>query len=106
MNDNLFLDLPAALPEELIETLLRTEQLRIERIVSRGQASPSGFWYDQDRHEFVLLVSGRARLGFDDGTPAVELGPGDWLVIAAHRRHRVEWTAPDQVTVWLAVHYC
>jgi cupin 2 domain-containing protein len=102
---NLFQQIPAALPNELVETLGRSEHVRIERIVSRGQASPADFWYDQEWHEFVLLVSGRARLVFADGTPAVDLAPGDWLDIRAHVRHRVDWTDPQQDTVWLAVHY-
>lgn len=102
---NLCRGIPAALPEELVEILCRAEGTRIERIVSRGQASPAGFWYDQEWNEFVLLVSGRARLGFADGMPPVELVPGDWLLIDAHRRHRVEWTDTEQDTVWLAVHF-
>jgi cupin 2 domain-containing protein len=105
MTGNLFLESPADLPAELVEILSQTENIRIERIVSRGQASPPGFWYDQEWHEFVLLVSGRARLEFDDANSAVELGPGNWLVIQAHTRHRVAWTDPVQDTLWLAVHY-
>jgi len=26
-------------------------------------------------------------------------------LIAAHRKHRVEWTTPDEPTVWLAVFF-
>jgi len=102
---NLFDQIPAALPDELIETLGRSEHVRIERIVSRGHASPAGFWYDQEQHEFVLLVGGRARLAFADGRASVDLAPGDWLEIRAHERHRVDWTDPQQDTVWLAVYY-
>lgn len=102
---NLFRQIPTGLPEELIETLCRSEQVRIERIVSRGHASPPDFWYDQEWPEFVLLVSGRARIDFADGRPPVDLLPGDWLDIRAHVRHRVAWTAPEQDSVWLAVHY-
>lgn len=102
---NLFDKIPPALPEELVETLCHSKGLRVERIVSRGHASPPGFWYDQERDEFVLLLSGRARLEFDGSRPAVELAPGDWLVISAHERHRVSWTDRHQPTVWLAVHY-
>ena len=101
----IFAQIPAALPEELVETLCRSEQVRIERIVSRGHASPEDFWYDQQWHEFVLLVSGRARLAFADGRAPVALSAGDWLDIRAHELHRVEWTDPGQDTVWLAVHY-
>jgi len=102
---NLLRELPAELPEELTETLCQKEHVHIERIVSRGHASPPEFWYDQQKHEFVLLVSGRARLAFADGSPPVELAPADWLIIPAHKKHRVEWTDPEQDTVWLAVHY-
>lgn len=101
----IFQRIPADLPDELIETLCQSADVRIERIVSRGQASPPGFWYDQEQHEFVLLVSGRARLVFADSARKVELAPGDWLDIPAHRKHRVDWTDPDRDTVWLAVHY-
>jgi cupin 2 domain-containing protein len=102
---NLFRQIPADLPLELVETLCQSELVRIERIVSRGQASPNDYWYDQEWHEFVLLVSGRARLAFADGAPAVELASGDWLTILAHVKHRVDWTDPGQDTIWLAVHY-
>jgi cupin 2 domain-containing protein len=100
---NLFADFPTELPEELIETLVESKSVRIERIVSRGHASPAGFWYDQPQAEWVVLLRGAARLRFED--QLVELRPGDWIHIPAHRRHRVEWTAADEPTVWLAVHY-
>ena len=100
---NLYADLPAHLPDELVQTLLSTNHLRIERIVSQGHASPPEFWYDQAEHEWVLLMQGAARLRFDD--EVVELKPGDFLNIPAHRRHRVEWTSPDEPTIWLAIHY-
>ena len=72
---------------------------------SRGHASPEGFWYEQATHEWVLLVSGAARVRFEGDAEAVAMTPGDYLHIPARRRHRVEWTAPDVDTVWLAVHY-
>lgn len=102
---NLFAHIPQHLPDELVETLARSSQVRIERIVSRGHASPAGFWYDQAEHEFVVLLSGCARLAFADGTPDVDLAPGDWLAIPAHKKHRVEWIDPVQESVWLAVFY-
>ena len=101
--DNLFDRIPAELPEELFETLIRTEAVHIERIVSRGHATPEGEWYDQEHDEWVLLVQGAAQLVFDDGRE-VAMGPGDWLEIPARCRHRVAWTDPNQETVWLAVH--
>ena len=101
---NLLTDLPVALTEEQVEVLVQSETLRIERIVSSGQASPAGFWYDQDQNEWVALLSGEARLRFDDDR-VVELRPGDWINIQSHHRHRVEWTAPGKPTIWLAVFY-
>jgi cupin 2 domain-containing protein len=79
--------------------------VRVERIVSFGHASPPGFWYDQPWHEWVVLLTGAARVLFEGDSAPVQLGPGDSLDIPAGRRHRVEWTAPDGPTVWLAVHY-
>ena len=102
---NLLRDLPDAGATEITEALVSGPGLRIERIVSFGQASPEGFWYDQDEAEWVVLLAGAARLCFENETQARALGPGDWVEIAAHRRHRVEWTDPDQPTVWLAVFY-
>jgi cupin 2 domain-containing protein len=100
---NLFTALPAHLPRELTEPLVQSRHVRIERIVSQGHASPAGFWYDQDENELVLLVQGTARLQFEDSV--LEMKPGDWLNIAAHQKHRVEWTMPNEATVWLAVFY-
>jgi cupin 2 domain-containing protein len=102
---NLFADLPSNLPVELFTTLLDAGQVRIERIVSHGQASPEGFWYDQAQHEWVVVLEGAARLRFEHEEGAVEMRRGDFLHIPAHTRHRVEWTTPDEPTVWLAVHY-
>ncbi len=97
-------DLPSGpLPDELFTTLAAAPGVRIERILSTGQASPEGFWYDQAWDEFVLLVQGAARLQID-GEGERTLGPGDWAMIPARKRHRVAWTDPDAPTVWLAVH--
>lgn len=100
---NLLSDLPAQAPTELLTTLLDGGGVRIERIVSHGHASPEGFWYDQDQDEWVVILKGAARLRFEDG--AVEMRPGDFVNIPAHKKHRIEWTTPDEPTVWLAVHY-
>ena len=90
---------------EAFAPLLDAGDFRVERIVSFGHASPAGFWYDQPEREWVMVVSGAARLRFEDEAEAVELMPGAYVDIAAHRRHRVEWTAPGVPTVWLAIHY-
>jgi cupin 2 domain-containing protein len=101
---NLFADIPAGLPQELVQTLLSASGFHIERIVSLGHASPEGFWYDQETHEWVLLLAGAARLTLEGEGPR-DLLPGTFLNIPAHRRHRVEWTDPAQPTIWLAIHY-
>lgn len=101
---NLFDSLPATSTNEIFEILLQTDHFKLERIISTGQATPDGEWYDQDTHEWVILLQGGAGLRFEDGE-VVELEPGDYVHIPAHRRHRVEWTASDQPTVWLAIHY-
>jgi cupin 2 domain-containing protein len=103
MADNLFAEIPAAIRQELVKELIAAAEVRIERIVSHGQASPPGFWYDQDQAEWVVVLQGAAKLRFDDGI--VEMKPGDFVDIPAHRRHRVDWTTPDEPTIWLAVHY-
>lgn len=108
---NLFADLATARPsasaggEERFDVLLETPSLRVERIVSRGHASPPGFWYDQPRSEWVALLRGAARLLVEGAPNSVELRPGDCFLLPARTRHRVEWTTPDEPTVWLAIHY-
>ena len=102
---NLLLPLPDAAAAERLDALLTRPGLRIERIVSQGQASPPGFWYDQAEGEWVLLLAGAARLRFADEADERTLGPGDWVHIAAHRRHCVAWTDPARPAVWLAVFY-
>ena len=102
---NMFADVRVDRREELIEALVSAPGLRIERIVSTGQASPPGFWYDQDWAEWVLVLSGAAGLAFEGEAAPHTLGPGDCVLIPAHARHRVAWTDADQPTVWLAVHY-
>jgi cupin 2 domain-containing protein len=100
---NLLRDLPDARQAEIVEQLLSSPGTRIERIVSLGQASSPGFWYDQEEAEWVLLVAGAARLRFIDEAEDRLLESGDYLYIATHRRHRVDWTDPAQPTIWLAV---
>jgi len=102
--NNLFADLPTTLDEELVSALAENRHVRIERIVSTGHASPESFWYDQDEHEWVIVLKGQAKLVFGDGK-SVQMQSGDHLLIPAHCRHRVEWTKPDEPTVWLAVFY-
>ena len=100
---NLKEKLPAPLSQEWFQTLLTTDQVRIEHIVSHGHASPPDFWYDQTEGEWILLVQGAARLRVAD--EVIELRPGDCLNLPAGTRHRVEWTTADEPTIWLAVFY-
>jgi cupin 2 domain-containing protein len=101
MTFNLFTSIPSDLPDELFTSLLEADNLRIERIVSHGHSSPQGFWYDQDEHEWIVVLKGAARLCIEGAVQ--ELNLGDCINIPAHHKHRVEWTAPDEPTVWLAV---
>ncbi len=102
---NIFTEIPAQGQQEFIETLLQTAHARLERIVSRGDHSPAGFWYDQEDDEWVILLKGSAGLSFAENEDVIVLHPGDYLTIRSHQRHRVAWTDPDEETVWLAVHY-
>jgi len=103
---NLFAGLPAApVAAEQFAELLAHPGLRIERIVSTGQNSPPDFWYDQSEGEWVLLLQGEAKLRLADEAAARHLKTGDFLDIAPHCRHRVDWTPADQTTIWLAVFY-
>ncbi|OBS10089.1 cupin domain-containing protein [Acidihalobacter prosperus] len=101
---NLLSDLPGDADAEAFERLAGTEAVRIERIVSRGHRSPASGWYEQAQAEWVALLQGEAMLVFEDGE-RLHLRVGDWVDIPARRRHRVEWTAADAASVWLAVHY-
>lgn len=96
-----FFELPPTAEGEQFEVLTGRGGARVERIVSRGQASPPGFWYDQDEDEWVIVLRGRARLAIDGGA-VFELAAGDWVDLPAHCRHRVDWTDPEAETVWLA----
>jgi cupin 2 domain-containing protein len=102
---NLLRDIPDARAGEITDAIVAAAGVRIERIVSLGQASPPGFWYDQEETEWVSLLAGAARLRFADEPEPHLIDPGDWIEIAPHRRHRVDWTDPTQPTVWLAVFY-
>jgi cupin 2 domain-containing protein len=102
---NIFAGISDRLDDERIDAIVSADDVRIERIVSTGQASPPGFWYDQDWTEWVMLLSGSAGLLFENEAEPRVLRPGDHVTIPVHARHRVEWTDATQSTVWLAVHY-
>ncbi len=101
---NLLDEVPSALADEQITDLFAPPGVRIERIVSTGQASPPGFWYDQPQDEWVCVLAGSAGLLIEGEAQPRELRAGDWLELPAHVRHRVAWTDAAQPTVWLAVH--
>ena len=102
---NLFTNLPADQSQENFESLLEAKNLKLERIVSYGQATPPNQWLDQDQDEWVILLKGSAGIQFQDESKTQELQPGDYFLISAHRRHRVEWTAPEEPTIWLVIHH-
>jgi cupin 2 domain-containing protein len=101
---DLFADVPARIDEEERASLGELPGARIERIVSTGQASPEGFWYDQDWTEWFVVLSGSAGVRIEGEEMARILPPGAWLEIPPHVRHRVDWTDADEPTVWLAIH--
>ena len=101
---NLFAAIPGDISEELFTGLAHGQGTRIERIVSRGQASPASGWYDQADNEWVVVLQGEAQLEFENSA-AVHLRAVDYINIPAHMKHRVAWTKPESETVWLAVHY-
>ncbi|MBA3314867.1 MAG: cupin domain-containing protein [Planctomycetota bacterium] len=102
---NLFRSPSAPSREEVFETLVEGSAFKLERIVSTGQSTPPGEWYDQERDEWIALLTGRATIRFEHPAETVTLSPGDWLLIPAHRRHRVEETAGDRDSVWVALHF-
>ncbi len=102
---NIFLDIQKKAPDEAMEKIIQTQQIKIERIISHGHATAEGEWYDQDKDEWVLVLKGNAGLLFDGSDETVTLKTGDYLNIPAHQKHRVEWTDPEEETVWLAIHY-
>ena len=105
MTGNIFEQIPNDIPEEFIERIFTHPHVSIERIVSRGHSSPPGFWYNQEKHEWVILLKGAASIRFEEGNRLVTLTEGSYLNIPAHTKHRVEWTQADAESIWLAVYY-
>ena len=100
---NIFDNILPYCDKEIFDTLLQNQNIKIERIISYGQTSPAGFWYDQEENEFVLLLDGEAKIEFEDKN--VTLKKGDYLLIPKHKKHRVSYTLPNKSTVWLAIFY-
>ncbi|MEH6358819.1 MAG: cupin domain-containing protein [Pseudomonadales bacterium] len=101
---NIFAALPDSLGAEVFEKLVESNNISIERIISKGHSSPESGWYDQDNNEWVIVLKGEAKLVFEN-QPELHLKEGDYINIPAHTRHRVSWTPPERETIWLAVHY-
>ncbi|MDP7638693.1 MAG: cupin domain-containing protein [Candidatus Hydrogenedentes bacterium] len=102
---NIFNSIRQFQDEEFSESLLHAKGFRLERIISTGQRTPNGEWLNEDLDEWVVMLTGKAYLSFGDSNEIIDLKPGDYLNIPAHRRHRVEWTDPSEATVWLTIHY-
>ncbi|HOD74448.1 MAG TPA: cupin domain-containing protein [Syntrophorhabdaceae bacterium] len=102
---NVFSPIPSDIPDEIFETIAASGTVRIERIVSRGQATPQGSWYDEELAEWVILLKGSADILFEGEATAVTLLPGDHILIPPHRRHRVTRTDDEAPTIWVAVYF-
>lgn len=102
--NNIFTNLPESLDAEVFETLVGHASIKIERIISKGHRTPAAEWYDQAQNEWVMVLKGAAILTFED-QECCRLTAGDYLTIPAHQKHRVDWTDPNQETIWLAIFY-
>lgn len=102
---NIFADIPKEIPQEIFEHIVNTNIIKIERIISHGHTSPENYWYDQSHNEWVLLLQGQAKILFAATEQLIIIKPGDYINIPAHQKHRVEWTDPNEPTIWLAIHY-
>lgn len=101
---NIFSEIPQNIEKELFESLVKTNMVMIERIISKGHRSPESDWYDQEKNEWVVILKGKAVLSFENQT-SVQLNEGDFINIPSHQKHKVTWTDPDSETIWLAVYY-
>ena len=100
---NIFEAIPHNIEAEVFEDIFTSSNIRVERIISKGQSTPTDRWYDQAEHEWVMVVEGSAILKFEDGL--LTLNKGDYVNIPAHCKHKVQWTDPDRATIWLAIFY-
>ncbi len=102
--NNIFSNIPDSISQEMVEVLQQSENIKIEKIISKGQCSPATGWYDQVQNEWVIVLKGEAKLVFEKGKE-VSLVAGSYINIQAHKKHKVSWTHPDIETVWLAIFY-
>jgi len=101
--NNIFAEIPDELDNELMQVLQQSDNIKIQRIVSKGQVSPETGWYDQQQNEWVIVIKGEAVITFEQTEVAMQAG--SYINIPAHTRHKVSWTHPDLETVWLVVYY-
>ena len=102
--ENIF-EFPNQLPsQELFETLLNHDQVLIKRIISTGQVTPEGEWYDQEQNEWLIVLQGSGELSYEDNS-RIKLITGDYLLIPAHLKHRVEYTSTEPPCIWLTVFF-
>ncbi len=100
---NIFTKIPKDLDEEFFEKLISQDNIKIQRIISKGHTSPKSGWYNQNENEWVIILQGEAILSFEEKD--INLKVGDYINIPAHTKHKVSWTKPNTQTIWLAVHY-
>ncbi len=103
--NNLFLNIPEKVKKEIFEPIIKNKKFKLERIISQGQCTPEGKWLEQKNNEWVVLLSGKAKLKFEYDRASYLMEAGDYIHIPKGKRHRVEWTDPNKKTVWLALHY-
>lgn len=102
---NIFADLPEIKKRELFQVIIKNKKLKLERIISKGQVTKEGHWLKQTRNEWVILLKGKAILRLWGEKDLIKLKSGDYVFIPKNLKHKVEWTAPDQKSVWLALHF-
>src|SRR3972149_4232263 len=102
---NLFSTIPKQISQVKFEEIIIAENIKIKRIISKGHTTPDDKWYEQDKNEWVILLKGSAGLLFEGEDNPITLQPGDYILIPAHMKHRVEWTDQNEEIIWLAVYY-
>ncbi len=104
MTGNLYADIPTDLSTEFFDLLASSETVKIERTISKGHTTPRERWNEQKQNAWVLVLRGEAVLVFGHGR-SERLVPGSYIAIPAHTRYRVDWTTPEEETIWLTVYY-
>jgi len=105
ISNNLFSNIPDQIKREIFDPIIENEKFKLERIISQGQCTPEGEWLEQKNNEWVVLLTGKVKLKFEDDKDSYLMESGDYIYIPSGKRHRVEWTVPNTRTVWLALHF-